>query len=165
MNTVSYFEIQSSDPQRDSRFYQSVFDWKFILQTNIPIEYYRIETNGISGGLLKRPVKVPPMEYGTNAFTCSIEVENFDSTSQHILQNGGQVAMAKFAIAGRCWQGYFIDPDKNVFGIFQVDENAKYRAVYNFYDCLTSPNPLQRRGLRTNIPKRLRFSYAVQCSN
>ena len=125
MNTIGYFEIQSSDPQRDCHFYQTVFSWKFIREYNVPIEYYRIETNGINGGLLKRPVKVPPMEFGTNAFTCSVEVENFDITSELILQTGGQIAMAKFAIAGRCWQGYFMDPDKNVFGVFQADENAK----------------------------------------
>ena len=125
MNTIGYFEIQSSDPDRDIKFYQSVFAWKFIKEEFVPIEYYRIETNGINGGLLKRPAKVPPMESGTNAFTCSIEVENFDNTAGLIHQNGGQVAMAKFAIAGRCWQGYFVDPDNNVFGIFEVDANAK----------------------------------------
>ena len=125
MNTVGYFEIQSSDPNRDSKFYQSVFGWKFIKDELVPIEYYRIETNGINGGLLKRPAKVPPMESGTNAFTCSVEVENFDKTAELIVQNGGQVAMPKFAIPGKCWQGYFIDLDNNVFGIFEVDANAK----------------------------------------
>jgi len=125
MNTVGYFEIQSSDIQRDINFYQSVFGWKFTRQELVPIEYYRIETNGISGGLLKRPAKVPPAECGTNAFTCSIEVENFDKTAKVITQNGGQTAIEKFAVPNRCWQGYFIDLDNNVFGIFEVDENAK----------------------------------------
>jgi len=32
--------------------------------------------------------------------------------------------MAKFAVPGRCWQGYFLDTDNNVFGIFEVDGNA-----------------------------------------
>ena len=125
MNTVGYFEIQSSDIQRDINFYQSVFGWKFTRQELVPIEYYRIETNGISGGLLKRPAKVPPPECGTNAFTCSIQVENFDKTAKVITQNGGQTAIEKFAVPNRCWQGYFVDLDNNVFGIFEVDENAK----------------------------------------
>jgi len=125
MNTIGYFEIQSSDINRESKFYQSVFGWKFIKEEFVPIEYYRIETNSINGGLLKRPAKVPPTECGTNAFTCSVEVENFDKTAGLILQNGGQIAMPKFAIPGRCWQGYFVDLDNNVFGIFEVDENAK----------------------------------------
>ena len=125
MNTIGYFEIQSSDPARDIKFYETIFGWKFIKEEFVPIEYYRIETNSINGGLLKRPAKVPPPQSGTNAFVCSIQVENFDKTNQLILENGGQVALPKFAIPGRCWQGYFVDLDNNTFGIFEVDENAK----------------------------------------
>jgi uncharacterized protein len=125
MNTIGYFEIQSSDPKREIEFYKNVFGWKFFREEFVPIEYYRIETNSINGGLLARPVKTPPMEYGTNAYVCSIQVANFDATSALILQNGGQIAMAKFAIPARCWQGYFLDKDNNTFGIFEVDEKAK----------------------------------------
>jgi len=106
-------------------FYKAVFGWKFIREELVPIEYYRIETNGINGGLLKRPAKVPPPESGTNAFTCSIQVDNFDKTGELILRNGGRVALPKFAIPGRCWQGYFMDPDNNTFGVFEVDSNSK----------------------------------------
>ncbi len=42
-----------------------------------------------------------------------------------ILKNGRQVALPKFAIPKRCWQGYFIEQDNNVLGIFEVDENAE----------------------------------------
>jgi predicted enzyme related to lactoylglutathione lyase len=125
MNTIGYFEIQSSSPEREIKFYQAIFDWKFIKQEFLPIEYYRIETNSISGGLLKRPAKVPPTEFGTNAFVNSIQVESFDKTAELIINNGGKIALPKFAIPGRCWQGYFIDPDNNTFGTFEVDENAK----------------------------------------
>lgn len=125
MNTVGYFEIQSSDPQREIAFYKNVFGWKFTKEEFVQIEYYRIETESMYGGLLKRPAPVPSSESGTNAFCCSIQVENFDKTQELILQNGGIVALPKFAIPGRCWQGYFIDADHNVFGIFEVDENAK----------------------------------------
>lgn len=57
MNTIAYFEIQSSNPARDAQFYQAVFGWQFKLDPNLPIEYYRIETPSIMGGLLKRPLK------------------------------------------------------------------------------------------------------------
>ena len=124
MNTIAYFERQSSDPARDKDFYSKIFGWRFIREELIPIEYYRIITDGISGGLLKRPAMVPPSESGTNAFTCSIEVADYDVTERIILESGGQIALPKFAIPGRCWQGYYIDPDYNTFGIFQVDEKA-----------------------------------------
>jgi CubicO group peptidase (beta-lactamase class C family) len=37
---------------------------------------------------------------------------------------GIQEAMLKFAVAGKCWQGYFLDADLNVLGIFEADEKA-----------------------------------------
>ena len=120
MNTIGYFEIQASEPKKATEFYTEVFGWKFNEQKGLPIKYWQIETGGIRGGLLERPVQTPPNEFGTNAYTCSIEVENFDATAETILGNGGQVAMAKFLIPGRCWQGYFLDPDNNMFGIFEV---------------------------------------------
>ncbi|WP_435356738.1 VOC family protein [Emticicia sp. SJ17W-69] len=124
MNTIGYFEIQSSVPVRDIKFYEAVFGWKFFKEPSVPIEYYRIETNSINGGLLQRLAPLPPPASGTNAYVCSIQVANFDKISESILVNGGEIAMPKFAISGRCWQGYFVDLDNNTFGIFEVDENA-----------------------------------------
>lgn len=120
MNKIGYFEIQANEPEKSVEFYANVFGWKFIEQTNLPIRYWQIETGGIMGGLLERPAKTPPTECGTNAFTCSIQVENFDAAAEAILSGGGQIAMAKFEVPGRCWQGYFIDTDNNVFGIFET---------------------------------------------
>jgi predicted enzyme related to lactoylglutathione lyase len=124
VNVIAYFEIQSSCLEREVKFYQNVFSWKITKDNSMPIEYYRIETDGIQGALLERPAGVVPMS-GTNAFTCSIEVENFDETAKTILANGGIVALPKFAVLGKCWQGYFLDTDQNVFGIFEANENAK----------------------------------------
>lgn len=124
MNTVSYFEIQADDPEKAQKFYSAVFGWKFIKQEGLPLEYWQIETEGINGGLLKRPASVPPPQSGTNAYVCSMEVSDFDASAEKILKNGGQVALEKFAVVGKCWQGYFIDPQGNTFGVFQVDEKA-----------------------------------------
>jgi predicted enzyme related to lactoylglutathione lyase len=124
MNSIGYFEIQSDNPQKALEFYGKIFDWKFTKQDGLPIEYYQIETEGIRGGLLKRPMKTPPQGHGTNAYVCSIEVENFDQTAEQILNLGGIIAMDKFAIPGKCWQGYFLDLDGNTFGLFQVDDKA-----------------------------------------
>jgi uncharacterized protein len=120
MNSIGYFEIQSSNPSRELKFYETIFGWKFTREEKLPIEYYRIETGNINGGLLKRPAKVPGHEFGTNAFVCSIQVENFDRTADSIIRNGGIVALPKFEVPGKCWQGYFVDQDSNTFGIFEV---------------------------------------------
>ncbi len=124
MNTISYFEIQSAEPEKAAAFYKQVFDWQAVKDEQVPIEYYRLETGGILGAILKRPADTPPMESGTNAFTCSIQVEDFDETASRILEHGGKIALPKFAVPGKCWQGYFLDIDNNVFGIFEVDESA-----------------------------------------
>jgi uncharacterized protein len=126
MNTIAYFEIQASEPEKLVAFYKAVFGWEFAKEEFQPIEYWRMtDTSGVFGAILKRPVAVSSIGGGTNAFTCSIEVENFDATARNILSLGGIVAMAKFAVPGRCWQGYFLDPDHNVFGVFQADESAR----------------------------------------
>ena len=125
MNHICYFEIQSSQPERDMAFYQAVFGWSFEPVAGLPIAYYRITTDGIHGGLLERPAATPPMHCSTNAFTCSIEVADFDATAALILAHGGQEAMPKFAIPNQCWQGYFLDADHNTFGIVEPNPNAQ----------------------------------------
>jgi predicted enzyme related to lactoylglutathione lyase len=119
-----YFEIQADDLDSAQSFYSAVFGWEFVKDEKLPIDYRRITTDGINGGLLKRPAKVPPPQSGTNAFVCSMEVTSFDETAGKILEHGGQVALPKFPVPGKCWQGYFLDPQGNTFGLFQVDETA-----------------------------------------
>jgi predicted enzyme related to lactoylglutathione lyase len=125
MNSVYFFEIQASNPALLRTFYEAVFGWEFTKQDGLPIEYYQIKTEGINGGLLQRPTETPGQGQGTNAFTCSMQVEDFDATAEKILANGGIVALEKFAVPGKCWQGYFLDPDNNTLGLFQVDESAR----------------------------------------
>lgn len=125
MNTVAYFEIQADDPEAAMRFYADVFGWRFVKQEGLPIPYWRIETAGIHGGLLQRPADTPPAGCGTNAYVCSMEVPDFDAAAALIEQAGGQVALPKFAVPGVCWQGYFVDPEGNTFGVFQADDGAR----------------------------------------
>jgi predicted enzyme related to lactoylglutathione lyase len=124
MNTVAYFEIQSSNPARAAEFYRAVFGWIIIKDDSQPIDYWRIATGGIEGAILERPAAATSAS-GANAFCCSIRVESFDVTAEKILSRGGVVALPKMAVPGRCWQGYFLDTDGNVFGIFEVDESAE----------------------------------------
>jgi len=73
---------------------------------------------------LRRPAQKPAVPCGTNAFVCSFEAESYDATERTILRLGGTVALPKFAVPGRCWQGYYIDTEGNTFGVFEVEENA-----------------------------------------
>ncbi len=125
MNAPGFFEIQADDCTRAVNFYKAVFGWEFMKAPELPIEYYRIKTQGPNGGLLARPAHVPKGPSGTNAYVCSMEVTSFDETAQKIMDNGGIVALPKFAVPGTCWQGYFQDTEGNTFGLFQVDPQAK----------------------------------------
>jgi hypothetical protein len=125
MNAPSYFEIQADDVKRAVNFYKEIFGWKFSKSEGLPVEYWRIETDGPRGGLLQRPAKAPPAQSGTNAFVCSMEIKDFDSIAKKILEHGGQIALPKFAVPGVCWQGYFLDTEGNTFGLFEPDPQAK----------------------------------------
>lgn len=124
MNIIGYYEIHAGLPEREMRFYKEVFGWKFIREEAIPFPYYRIENAGILGALLQRPAGKPALGLSSNAFVCSIQVENFESTASKIVNAGGSLFIPKFAIPARCWQGYFLDTDENMIGIFEVDDKA-----------------------------------------
>ena len=120
-----YFEIQADDVKRASGFYTAVFGWRFSDVDGLSIPYWHIETgSGSGGGLLKRPAERPPAQCVANAFVCSFEVDDFDRKSAKILRLSGVVALPKFCVPGKCWQGYFVDTEGNTFGIFEVDEEA-----------------------------------------
>ncbi len=121
MNYPAYFEIQADSCERAIHFCREVFGWRFEKVGGLPVEYWKIETDGPRCGLLKRPVAVPNAPRGTNAFVCSMEVKDFDEVTADIVRLGGQIALPKFAVPGTCWQGYFLDTESNTFGIFQVD--------------------------------------------
>ncbi len=123
MNNPLYFELQADDLERAIAFYKTVFGWSFEVQAGTPVDYFRIETEGIDGGLLKRPA--PVQGSGTNAAVVSMEVEHYDETARTIVSSGGREVMPKFAVPGRCWQGYFADTEGNTFGIFEVDTDAQ----------------------------------------
>ncbi|MFN7160770.1 MAG: VOC family protein [Candidatus Gracilibacteria bacterium] len=125
MNGPSYFEVQVDEPERAMSFYTEVFGWKFHKDEHIPMEYWRIQTDGTHGGMMKRPMSKPANHTGANAFVCSMVVDDFNAVSEKITTLGGMVVLPKFAVPGLCWQGYFADTEGNTFGLYQPDENAK----------------------------------------
>ncbi len=132
-NRVVHFEIQADDIERAKKFYTDVFGWGWhdwskmsgtvywgILTAPMEADGTPSKEPGINGGLLKRPCPAPKPEQGTNAFVCTIQVENFDETGDKILKAGGLVALPKMNLGGMAWQGYFIDTEGNTFGLHQL---------------------------------------------
>jgi len=125
-----HFEIQATDLDRAQAFYGEVFGWRFDNYSDyVNAPYFGVITGddaepGINGGLLPRPATAPAAESGANAFVVTIGVADYDATEAAILAHGGQVAQPKAALPGMAWQGYYLDPEGNTFGIHQPDPQA-----------------------------------------
>jgi uncharacterized protein len=130
MSRVVHFEIQADDVERAKAFYAAAFGWSFQDYGAVAgATYWGVVTGtddqpGINGGLLARPVPSVPRGTGSNAFVCTVGVDDYDATERRILDAGGQLALPKTALTGMAWQGYYIDTEGNTFGIHQPDPNA-----------------------------------------
>ncbi|RDI37218.1 VOC family protein [Falsibacillus pallidus] len=131
MGRLVHFEIHVDDMDRAKTFYGEVFGWKFEDWSEYAgMPYFGAVTGdestpGINGALMKRQGPAPQAGQAMNGFACTMGVENYDETEKKILELGGTVAMPKYALPGMAWQGYYIDPEGNIIGIHQPDENAK----------------------------------------
>ena len=122
MPRIVHFDVPADDPIRAQKFYGEVFDWKFD-KWNGPMEYWMVKTGddkqpGINGGLSKR---MP----GQAGLTNTIDVTSIDEYTKKIQAKGGQIVSPKMPIPG---VGYFAqckDTEGNIFGIIQMDQNAK----------------------------------------
>lgn len=129
-NRVVHFEIHATDVEKAKQFYETVFGWKFedwSAFTGSP--YFGITTGeegnlGINGGLMQRHGDAPNETAAVNGAVITVQVDNYDEFHDKILAAGGVVALAKAALPGMAWQGYYKDVDGNVFGLHQADENA-----------------------------------------
>jgi uncharacterized protein len=130
MGRPVHFEIQADDIERAKTFYAAVFGWTYQDYGAVAgSPYWGIVTGaddepGINGGLMLRPVPVAGGGQGANAFVCTIAVDDYDAIERTILEGGGRVAIAKTALVGMAWQGYYLDPEGNTFGIHQSDPDA-----------------------------------------
>lgn len=131
MGRIVHFEIHVNDMERAKTFYGEVFGWSFQDWSDYAgMPYFGAVTgneneHGIDGALMQRQSAPPETHQALNAFACTIGVENYDLTEAKIIENGGKLAMPKFALSGMAWQGYYIDSEGNTFGIHQPDVNAK----------------------------------------
>lgn len=122
MPRIIHFDIPADDPARAQKFYQDIFGWTFD-KWNGPMEYWMAKTGddkqpGINGGLGKR---MP----GQAGMTNTIDVPSVDEYAKKIESKGGKVIMPKMAILGVGYFAQCLDTEGNVFGIIQMDQNAK----------------------------------------
>ena len=119
-----HFELLADNPARISKFYKEVFGWK-IEKWDGPQDYWMCSTGekdqpGINGGIMRRGKdgKFPPT-------TNTLDVPNVDEFIEKIKKHGGSIISPKMAVPGVGWMAYCKDTEGNVFGIMQMDSDAK----------------------------------------
>ncbi|TFE01570.1 VOC family protein [Jeotgalibacillus salarius] len=131
MGRLVHFEIHVEDMERAKKFYGEVFGWTYQDWSEFAgMPYFGAVTGddsepGVNGALMQRQGPAPEPTQPVNGFSCTMGVADFDTTEQKILDNGGTVALAKHALPGMAWQGYYKDTEGNIFGVHQPDEQAK----------------------------------------
>jgi predicted enzyme related to lactoylglutathione lyase len=116
MPSIVHFEIPAEDLQRAKDFYSKLFGWK--IESWQGMDYMMIDTYGLGGGMMKR---MHPDQQITDYFG----VPSVDEYSAEVEKLGGKILVPKKAVPG---MGYFVicmDTEKNVFGIWETDSNAK----------------------------------------
>lgn len=130
-NRVGHFEIHAENPEQAIKFYSGVFGWEIKKWEGGQMEYWMVMTGkqdeggGINGGLVRRVAGKPVGGAAVNAYVCTIIVSSYDEYAAKIEAAGGVNVVPKMAIVGMAWQGYFKDPEGNIFGLHQADTNAK----------------------------------------
>jgi predicted enzyme related to lactoylglutathione lyase len=106
MGRLVHFEIHVSDMERAKKFYGEVFGWSFQDWSDYAgMPYFGAVTGnesepGIDGALMQRQSTPPETNQPLNGFACTMGVENYDVTEAKIIENGGKVAMPKYALPG-----------------------------------------------------------------
>jgi predicted enzyme related to lactoylglutathione lyase len=122
-----HFEIHASDPERVVAFYEQLFGWKIERWGDQP--YWLITTGdtnpGIDGGLVPRRGPAPDPDAPVSGYVVTVDVPDLDATIAAATAAGATIALEKQAVPGVGWLAYFKDPDGNLFGTMQPDDQAK----------------------------------------
>lgn len=121
-NRPIHFELGVIDPERACRFYETVFGWK-ASKWEGPMPYWLVTTGdksepGIDGAILIHQDKQPRT-------VNTIGVESVDAHAAKVTEAGGQVVVPKMPVPGVGWLAYCLDPEGNLFGIYQNDPAAQ----------------------------------------
>ncbi|UCG45578.1 MAG: VOC family protein [Candidatus Bathyarchaeota archaeon] len=121
-HTIVHFEIPADDVKKLRKFYSELFGWKIEKMPGF-MEYWNVETvpvddkgepvrPGVNGGMMKKQnPEHKPVYY--------ISVESVDDYSKKIEKLGGKVTVPKTEIPGTGWWAFALDPEGNLFGLFE----------------------------------------------
>jgi uncharacterized protein len=120
MPRVIFFEFPADNPDRAVSFYKSVFDWQM---NKWGMENYWLVTTGqppepgIDGAIKPRE--------GQPGVVNTVGVPDLDAYVKKVVAAGGSVVAPRMAVQSMGYLAYCKDTEGNVFGMMQIDENAK----------------------------------------
>lgn len=130
-----HFEIHANDTERLRAFYESVFGWRFTRWEGQP--YLLINTGdgdpmsgqphtevGIDGGMLPREGPRPAAGAPVNAWVVAVSVPDIRAYVDRVRGAAGEVTAGPDPIPGVGWSASCVDPDGNLFSLFQDDASA-----------------------------------------
>ena len=115
---ICHIEIPADDLSALQKFYGGIFEWDF---EKVPgdMEYYGIKQgdNKPTAGMMARqdPRQTP---------TFYICVESVEEALSRAKDEGATVIVPRTAVKGMGWYAVALDPQKNLFGLWQMDESA-----------------------------------------
>jgi predicted enzyme related to lactoylglutathione lyase len=123
-----HFEIQAENAERAIAFYRELLGWEFSQWGKEP--YWLVKTGekgtpGIDGGLMPRRGGGPADMQPVNAFVCTVDVTNLDAMVKRVTELRGSIALPKMPIPTVGWLVYAKDTEGNIFGMMQMDADAK----------------------------------------
>ena len=120
MPKIVHFEIPVDDPDRATRFYEEVLGWQVSRFGDQPYWLVRAgadEEAGANGALVGRDRlhEHPVVVAG---------VEDVEAVVARVEEAGGRVLQGVTPIPGVGWSAFASDPEGNVVGLFQADDEA-----------------------------------------
>jgi hypothetical protein len=127
MGGVVFFEIHADDIERAKTFYGALFGWTYERFPSPDMEYWLVITGDPvqGGGILKRNAPAAPAGSSPSAFVCTMMVESVDASVAAATSAGAVLALDKNHIPGMGWVAYLLDPEGNLFGVFQPEPTAQ----------------------------------------
>jgi predicted enzyme related to lactoylglutathione lyase len=124
----SYFDFTVKDLDEAKSFFEHVFDWRFQSFPGMPYEYYRIQAGpedepGIDGGI--GGIADTPTAEGRPLTQVTISVLSVDDCIARVREAGGTVIEPKMPIPGIGWFAACAEPGGLLFGVMEVDPEAK----------------------------------------
>lgn len=115
---ICHIEIPADSLESLQKFYGGIFDWDFERMPG-DIEYY-----GIKHGDDKPMAGMIARQDPGHTVTFYVCVESIEAALDKSRERGATVVVPRTAVKGMGWYAVAMDPQKNLFGLWEADEKA-----------------------------------------